>query len=75
MIYSIEGRIFRRKVSDMGNTHYTAEELRNMTLEESEQILRNMKPISYSLERLKMFDVGIYDEKGHLIGDKEGDEY
>ena len=52
---------------------YTAEQLRNMTLEESERILREMPVVIPTLERVKLFDVGIYDENGKLIGDKEED--
>ena len=46
-----------------------------MTSEESEKIYRNMEIIHPSLEDLKSFDAGIYDEDSNLIGNKEGDNY
>ncbi len=55
---------------------FTAEQLRKMTLEETEKILRNMPKADIpSIKELEPFNVGIYDEDGHLIGEKEGGEY
>ena len=59
----------------MLNTQYTAEQLRNMTIEESEQILKTMPKPIITLEGLKRLDIGVYDSDGNLIGDKEGNSY
>ncbi|MBR1634133.1 MAG: hypothetical protein IJ682_03620 [Lachnospiraceae bacterium] len=60
----------------MNKTRYTAEELRNMTVEETELILKNMPKFELPpKEILKLMDVGIYDKDGHLIGEKPGGEY
>ena len=55
---------------------YTAEELSKMSTEELEKILKEMKLDRLpTLEELKSMNVGIYDEDGGLIGEKEGGEY
>lgn len=55
---------------------YTAEELSRMTSEELERLAMSVSNIELpSIEILRTMDVGVYDENGHLIGEKPGGEY
>ncbi len=55
---------------------FTAEQLGRLTLEELEKIMRETPvPNTPTLKELESMNVGIYDENGKLIGDKEGDDY
>jgi len=55
---------------------FTAEQLGKLSLEELEKLMRETpEPKAPTLKELESMNVGIYDEKGKLIGDKEGDDY
>lgn len=52
--------------------YYTAEELSNMTIEELEKVHKEMEipTQEQKQEAWKKMDIGIYDDKENLIGDK-----
>lgn len=52
---------------------YTADQLSAMTLEELEELYKSMKKPTRAQKELawKRMDIGIYDEKGNLIGDTQ----
>ncbi len=66
-----------KKETAMNNSmNFTAEDLSKMSEEELEALLKSMPKFEApSDEVLATMDVGIYDEKGDLIGIKEGDDY
>ncbi len=53
----------------------TAEQLNKMSSEQCEKILRNMSDLKIpTLEELEQFNVGLYDNNGNLIGEKNGED-
>ena len=55
---------------------YTADDLRKMTSEDLERLALYVSDTELPyLTVLRTVDVGIYDKKGHLIGEKTGGEY
>lgn len=53
--------------------NYTADQLSAMSIEELEELYKSMKEPTQAQKELawKNMDIGIYDEKGNLIGDKQ----
>lgn len=54
---------------------YTSDVVSNMSLKEREEALREMPRKRVSVKQLEHFNVGVYDKKGYLIGEKKGDLY
>ena len=51
---------------------FTSDIVRGMSIKEREEALREMHPKRVSVKQLDSLNVGVYDEKGYLIGEKKG---
>lgn len=56
---------------EKGN-RYTSDIVSKMSLREREEALRKMPTKRVSIKQLDRLNVGVYDDRGYLIGEKRG---
>ncbi len=65
----------RMVISMETGKRFTSDIVRGMSLKEREEALRKMQLKRISVKQLDSLNVGVYDEKGYLIGERKGGVY